>query len=179
MRNVIHVFPTYSKEISHKMIFRNNKILPVSIGFQWGDHRVTLWYARLQYRYAGASVHNRAPRYTLNLYWYIGRAVFQHDWNPRPFDSIAREVKVEGAVVVPTEFPFPWLMACHCTPFWVVCGGLLPGDLERLARSVGFLLPGELVELASLFSLVGQSRGHISISYMHSAMGGGTMPQNQ
>ena len=63
-----------------------------------------------------------------------------------------------GAVVDSTRIRFPYLwLACLLALLSVLGGGLLLGGMERLIRSVGFLFPGELVQLHSFLNRVAQS----------------------
>jgi len=76
-------------------------------------------------------------------------------WKP----YTVRGIQVEGAVFIHTSFSFLRFFVSCLTPFFIPSGDLSPGECERTRQkcSLGFLLPGVVVKLTYLLSLVGHS----------------------
>lgn len=100
---------------------------------------------------------NQASRQSLYLQWDSGCAMLQQNGNCTHYNSTVRGIQVEGAVFIHTSFPFPWFFVSCLTTFFILPRSLSPGERERAHQKhlLGFLLPGVVVKLTSLLSLVG------------------------
>ena len=77
--------------------------------------------------------------------------MLQYDGDRMGWESIFGYVEAKGAVVIYASLAFPWFAGFILHSMFVLGVELSPGDHERLERSVKFLIPGEFVELVSLF----------------------------
>jgi hypothetical protein len=81
--------------------------------------------------------------------------MLHYDGEYMGWHSIFGNVEAKGAAVVYASLAFPWFALFFSHSLFILGVDLSPGDHERLERSVGFILPGEFIELASLFCRVG------------------------
>jgi len=75
------------------------------------------------------------------IYLDSGSALFYHNLNYGPLDSISSSVNAEGAVCLHALRPFPEFSDCLLSSFFVGIGGFSPWDRERFKLSVRFILP--------------------------------------
>jgi hypothetical protein len=66
-------------------------------------------------------------------------------------DSIFGNVEAKGAVFIYSSLAFPWFAGFLSRSLFILSVGRSPGERELLERSLGFLFPGEFLELTSRF----------------------------